>query len=311
MSDVALEVSGVSKRFRTDFWKKQFTALDNVSFQVPKSTICGLIGPNGAGKTTAIKVVLGFIKANTGSVKIFGQDASNRKTHENVGYLPEQAYYYDYLKPVEFLDFYAKLFGLSKHVREERIDSLLKLVGLSDKKDIKLRSFSKGMLQRIGIAQALINDPQFVILDEPMSGLDPIGRKEVRDIILKLKENGKTVLFSTHILPDVENLCDHVVMIVKGKLRASGTIDQLIQPDVQSFDVVVDHKDNLNIPSAWSNYVQVRDYKKHIAIRFNKKADIDQLSILNWIQTNGISMVSFIPHKETLEDILVKNVEQS
>lgn len=311
MSEFALEVDGISKSFKTDFWKKKFVALDNVSFNVPKNSICGLIGPNGAGKTTAIKVVLGFIRPNSGFVKIFGKNASDQKTHDVIGYLPESAYYYDYLKPEEFLDFYGKLFGLSKHVREERIESLLKLVGLYDKKDIRLRGFSKGMLQRVGIAQALINDPEFVILDEPMSGLDPIGRKEVRDIILKLKENGKTVLFSTHILPDVENLCDHVVMIVKGKLRAAGTLDELIQPDIQSYDVVIDRKDQLNIPPAWKDNVHVRDFKKHMSIRFNKRDDIHQQSILNWVQQNQISMVSFIPHQETLEDILVKNVEQA
>lgn len=311
MEKFALEVTNISKKFRTDFWKKQFTALEDVSFQVPQNSVCGLIGPNGAGKTTAIKVILGFIRANSGNVKIFGEDAENKNTHKNLGYLPEAAYYYDYLKPVEFLEFYAKLFEIPKSIRDERIESLLKLVGLSEKKDVRLRGFSKGMLQRIGIAQALVNDPQLVIFDEPMSGLDPVGRKEVRDIILKLKENGKTVLFSTHILPDVENLCDHVVMIVNGKVKASGLVDQLIRPNVQSFDVVVDKNDNLGIPTTWNNDVQIRHFEKSTSIRFKKTEVINQQSILSWVKDNQISMVSFTPHKESLEDILVKNMERT
>jgi ABC-2 type transport system ATP-binding protein len=310
MSELALEIQNISKKFRTDFWKKQFTALENVSFQVPQNSICGLIGPNGAGKTTAIKVILNFIRPNSGSVKIFGEDATRKQSHQKIGYLPEQAYYYDYLKPVEFLDFYARLFEIPRNIRQERIENLLKLVGLHDRKDTKIRGFSKGMLQRIGIAQALVNDPQLVIFDEPMSGLDPIGRKEVRDIILKLKENGKTVLFSTHILPDVENLCDHVVMIVKGKVKAAGLVDQLIVPNVQSFDVVVDKNENLGLPTSWTSDVQVRHFEKTTSIRFKKTDEISQQSILSWIKNNQISMVSFIPHKESLEDILVKNMEQ-
>lgn len=309
MEKFALEVTNISKKFRTDFWKKQFTALEDVSFQVPQNSICGLIGPNGAGKTTAIKVILGFIRANSGDVKIFGEDARNKNTHKNIGYLPEAAYYYDYLKPVEFLDFYAKLFEIPKSIRDERIENLLKLVGLHERKDTKIRGFSKGMLQRIGIAQALINDPQLVIFDEPMSGLDPIGRKEVRDIILKLKENGKTVLFSTHILPDVENLCDRVVMIVKGKVKASGLVDQLIRPNVQSFDVIVDKNDNLGIPADWTQHTVVRNFEKSTTIRFQKTEIINQQSILSWVKNNNISMVSFVPHRESLEDILVKSME--
>ncbi len=309
MDNIALEISHVTKKFKTDFWKKKFTALDDVSFQVPKNSICGLIGPNGAGKTTAIKIILGFIKANSGSGKIFGESIENKNTHQHLGYLPEQAYYYDYLRPVEFLEFYANLFGIEKKVRDQRIESLLQLVGLASKKDVRLRGFSKGMLQRIGIAQALINDPQLVILDEPMSGLDPLGRKEVKDIILQLKAKGKTVLFSTHILSDVETLCDHVVMIVNGKVKASGLVDQLIQPDVQSFDVLVEKKENLNIPSQWGTHVEVRDFERTTALRLQKTSQINQDSILSWIKNNHISMVSFVPYKESLEDILVKTVE--
>lgn len=311
MSSIALEIKNVSKKFKTDFWKKSATVLDDVSFSVPENSICGLIGPNGAGKTTCIKIILGFIFADKGYVKILGQDSSQQNTHSKVGYLPEAAYYYDYLKPVEFLSFYAKLFHLPKKITDDRIEMLLHLVGLNGKEDVRLRNFSKGMLQRIGIAQALINDPQLVIFDEPMSGLDPLGRKEVRDIILKLKENGKTVLFSTHILPDVETLCDHIVMIVNGQLRASGSVDSIINPNVKSFDVIIQRKDTLNIPAAWSELAQVRHFEQSTAIRLKKTDDINQEKVLSWIRDNHLSMISFVPHKETLEDILVQNVERT
>lgn len=311
MSEFALEIVNVSKFIHTDFWKKPYHALDSVSFQVPAASICGLIGPNGAGKTTTIKIILGFMKPSSGEIKIFGESHERKSTHQQMGFLPEQAYYYDYLNPSEFLDFYGKLFGLSRSERKERIDYLLNLVGLHERRNSKLKTFSKGMLQRIGIAQALINDPKLVILDEPMSGLDPLGRKEVRDIILQLKERGKTVLFSTHILPDVENLCDHAVMIVKGKIRASGTIGDLIKPNVQSFDVLVEEGRIPELPGTWLGKVKVTHFDNRTMIRFQKTSEIDQKSILDWIHRNHISLVSFTPHKETLEDILVRSVERS
>lgn len=306
---VALEISNVTKRFKTDFWKKSTLSVDNVSFQVPEKSICGLIGPNGAGKTTILKMILGFIEPTAGHVKIFGKSALDKNTHNTIGYLPESAYYYDYLKPVEFLDFYAKLFNIPAHVRKERIKSLLNLVGLAGREDTKLRGFSKGMLQRIGIAQALINDPEMVIFDEPMSGLDPVGRKDVRDIMLALKERGKTVLFSTHILSDVENLCDHAVMLVKGKLKASGNVSDLVKPRVRSYDLVIDSQGEVEVPSEWKSNVRILDFQKNKTIRFQQTDVINQKSILDWVQKNNISMVSFVPHKESLEDILIQNME--
>lgn len=310
MSEFALEILNVTKDIHTDFWKKPYRALESVSFQVPTGSICGLIGPNGAGKTTAIKIILGFIAPTIGSVKIFGTSSRDKAVHQQMGFLPEQAYYYDYLNPVEFLDFYGKLFGMSRSERKDRIEFLLHLVGLSSRKSSKLKTFSKGMLQRIGIAQALINDPKLVILDEPMSGLDPLGRKEVRDIIIQLKEKGKTVLFSTHILPDVENLCDHVVMIVKGKIHASGPIGELIKPNVQSFDIVIESESIPDLPVNWDQNVKITRFENKTMIRFQKTEQIEPKSILDWVQTNHVPLTSFVPHKETLEDILVRSVEK-
>jgi ABC-2 type transport system ATP-binding protein len=309
MSTFALEISNVTKKYKTDFWKKPTLSVDDVSFQVPQKSICGLIGPNGAGKTTVLKMILGFIEPTAGHVKIFDKSASDKNTHNTIGYLPESAYYYDYLKPVEFLDFYAKLFNIPADIRKERIKSLLDLVGLTGREDTKLRGFSKGMLQRIGIAQALINDPELVIFDEPMSGLDPVGRKDVRDIMLALKEKGKTVLFSTHILSDVENLCDHAVMLIKGKLKASGNVTDLVQPRVRSYDLVIDSGGDIEVPSDWKSNVRVMDFQNNKTIRFQQTDSINQKTILDWVQKNNISMVSFVPHKESLEDILIQNME--
>ncbi|MEZ4846031.1 MAG: ABC transporter ATP-binding protein [Bdellovibrionota bacterium] len=172
-----------------------------------------------------------------------------------------------------------------------------------------MRSFSKGMLQRVGIAQALINDPEMVIFDEPMSGLDPVGRKDVRDIMISLKERGKTVLFSTHILSDVENLCDHAVMLVKGKLKASGTVDELVRPRIQSYDLVIESTGNVDVPNDWKSQVRILDFQKNRTIRFQLTDSINQKTILEWVQKNNLPLVSFVPHKESLEDILIQNME--
>src|SRR5580765_5497249 len=207
-----IEFSHVTKDFQSDFWKPKFRSLEDVSFQVPEGGLFVFIGHQAAEKTTCIKILLGLLRPTEGEIKIFGRSIQDPEFRRELGYLPESAYYYEYLAAGEILDFYARLFGLTSSVRRKRIDELLELVGLADRKGDKLKTFSKGMLQRIGIAQSMINDPKLVVLDEPMSGLDPKGRKEVRDIIVRLSEKGKTILFSSHILSDVEAICDDVAI---------------------------------------------------------------------------------------------------
>ncbi len=216
MSDKAVSVEALVKEFRPGFARRPVRVLDDVSFSVERGEIFGFVGPNGAGKTTTLKILMGLIRPTSGTVSILGHDVGETEFRRHVGFLPEAPYFYDYLTGREFLAFYAKVCGVATSKRAERIATLLEWVGLEGAASARLRTYSKGMLQRIGIAQALVHDPEVVFLDEPMSGLDPIGRKEIRDLILRLHAEGKTVFMNTHILSDVEMLCDRVAIIVRG-----------------------------------------------------------------------------------------------
>jgi len=225
---VVITTEGLTKEFRVGFRMKRVLALDNLNLKVEEGEIFGYIGPNGAGKTTTLKIIMGLIYPTSGNVQIFGRDIKDINIKMDIGFLPEAPYFYDYLTAREFLDFYSQLFGLGKKERERRIEELLDMVDLRLVKDTQLRKFSRGMLQRIGIAQALINDPKLVVLDEPMSALDPVGRTKIRDVILRLKDEGKTVFFSSHILSDVEMICDRVGLLVNGKLKEIGKLEELL-----------------------------------------------------------------------------------
>src|SRR5215813_13245464 len=219
----AIETENLSKEYPHGFLHlKRKTSLEGLTMQVEDGEVFGLLGPNGAGKSTTIKLLMGIIFPTAGSARILGKPVSDVGMHRDIGYLPEQPYFYDYLTAAEVLDYFARFHGYSAAERGERVQKMLKRVGLETAGKIQLRKYSKGMLQRVGLAQAILHDPKLVILDEPMSGLDPVGRREVRDIILELKNAGKTILFSTHILPDAEMLCDRVGVIAGGKLRGVG-----------------------------------------------------------------------------------------
>src|SRR5581483_5262176 len=222
-------VEDLTKSFNPNWpWRTPITALAGLSFSVSRGEIYGFLGPNGAGKTTTLKILMGLMRATSGKAEILGKPAGDVETRRRIGFLPEAPYFYDYLTAEEFLSFYGHLAGIDRGALACRVTELLDLVGLSEARTRQLRKFSKGMLQRIGLAQALIHDPELIILDEPMSGLDPIGRKQIRDLILSLRDQGKTVFFSTHIVPDVEMICDRVGIVVKGKLLASGRVDELV-----------------------------------------------------------------------------------
>lgn len=215
----ALRISGLHKTVRVGFRRRTVVILKGVDLEVHRNDVFGLLGPNGAGKTTTVKVALGLMRPSSGSVALGVPSVSH------VGYLPENPYFYDYLSGREFLSFCSRLFGLDAAARRERVEALLRDVGLEHASDIHLRKYSKGMLQRVGIAQALINDPELVLLDEPMTGLDPIGRVEVKRIIESLRERGKTVLFNSHILSDVHELCTRIAIMREGRVVWSGTVD--------------------------------------------------------------------------------------
>lgn len=238
MSSPAIEIEGLTKDYATGFWRKRMRrALDSLTFQVQEGEVFGFLGPNGAGKTTTIKLLMGLIFPTAGAARIRGRSIEDVEMHREIGFLPEQPYFYDYLTGREVLDYSARFFGFNAADRRERVARFLERVGLTSAADVQLRKFSKGMMQRVGIAQAILHDPRVIFLDEPTSGLDPVGRREVRDIILDLKKQGRTVFFSTHILPDAELLCDRVAVLVAGKCQGVGTPREIMSIEVQGMEL--------------------------------------------------------------------------
>lgn len=224
----AIEILGLEKIYKVGFWRKQpRRALHPLHLTVEDGEIFGFLGPNGAGKTTTLKMLMGLVFPTAGTARILGRDWTEPEVKAQIGFLPEQPYFYDYLTAHELLGYYGQLSGVPAKERNRRVNEVLTRVGLTDVKGVQLRKFSKGMLQRAGIAQAILHDPKVVFFDEPMSGLDPLGRREVRDLMEQLKHEGKTVFFSTHILSDAEALCDRVAIIHKGELRGVGAVEDL------------------------------------------------------------------------------------
>lgn len=224
----AIEILGLEKTYKVGFWHQtQKYALRPLHLQVEDGEIFGFLGPNGAGKTTTLKLLMGLVFPSAGLARILGREWVDPAVKAQIGFLPEQPYFYDYLTAHELLEYYGQLSGVPAKIRTHRVEQVLEQVGLRDVRGVQLRKFSKGMLQRVGIAQAILHDPKVVFFDEPMSGLDPIGRREVRDLMEQLKREGKTVFFSTHILSDAEALCDRVAIIHKGELRGVGAVDDL------------------------------------------------------------------------------------
>ncbi len=235
----AIEIRNLGKIYKEGFWRVGKPSLRDVSFDVPAGEIFGFLGANGAGKTTTIKIALGLQSSTTGSVKIFGEDSGSAAARARLGFLPERPYFHLNLNAQEFLDFHRRLYGPAVPGKKRPSnDELLGEVGLSDVGGRLLRNFSKGMLQRVGIAQALINDPDLVIFDEPMSGLDPVGRREVRNLMVDLNKKGKTVFFSSHILSDIESICQRIAFLEKGELKYCGNIDDLVSRGSREYEIV-------------------------------------------------------------------------
>ena len=228
-SDIVIETRNLSKVYR-DFWGRQkVRALKALDLEVRRGEIFGLLGPNGSGKSTTIKLLLGLLFPSGGQALVFGKDSSDVSKNERIGYLPEESYLYRFLNSEETLDFYGRLFDMPSDVRKQRINDLIEMVGLKWARRRQLREYSKGMARRIGLAQALINDPDLIMLDEPTSGLDPIGTREMKDLILKLKDQGKTVLMSSHLLADVQDVCDRIAILHQGELKELGRVDSLLR----------------------------------------------------------------------------------
>src|SRR5271154_2724204 len=239
MADAAIQIDNLTKDYPFGFLHLETKrSLEGLTMRIEDGEVFGFLGPNGAGKSTTIKLLVGLIFPTAGTAQILGKPISDISMHQDIGYLPEQPYFYDYLTAAELLDYFARFHNLKAADRRERVARMLKKVGLETARKIQLRKYSKGMLQRVGLAQAILHDPKVVILDEPMSGLDPIGRHEVRDIILELKREGKTVLFSTHILTDAEMLCDRVGVIVGGKLQGVGRPGEIVGMKAQGMEIL-------------------------------------------------------------------------
>ena len=229
ISEVVVETRNLTKVYR-DFWGRQkVRALRSLDLEIRRGEIFGLLGPNGSGKTTTIKLLLGLLFPTSGQALVFGRDATDVSKNERLGYLPEESYLYRFLNAEETLDFYGRLFNMPASVRKKRAAELISIVGLDRDKRRQLKEYSKGMARRIGLAQALINDPEFILLDEPTSGLDPIGTREIKDLILRLKSEGKTVLMSSHLLADVQDVCDRIAILHEGELKELGRVDSLLK----------------------------------------------------------------------------------
>lgn len=303
-----IQIRDLHKSFRTGFFRKLKKAVQGLSLTVSEGEVFGFLGPNGAGKTTTIKMIMGLIFPTSGSTELFGLPSNDIRAKERVGFLPENPHFYEYLSGYEFLNFYGRLFGLSGSQRPARVERLLEQVGMMHARDVPLRKYSKGMLQRIGIAQALINDPDLVILDEPMSGLDPLGRKDVRDIIFKLKEQGKTVFFSSHILQDVEMICDRVAILANGTLRKVGTLSELLNEQEA-------HESELTVsglePVVQERLVQMANRVvvpgKRITLAFSQPKLDEALSFV--IREKG-RVESVVPLKGTLEELFVQEIRK-
>jgi ABC-2 type transport system ATP-binding protein len=304
--DAVVQVEGLVKEFRTGLGLRARRALDGVSFAVRRGEIFGFVGPNGAGKTTTLKILMGLIRPSAGHASILGHDVGETEFRRHVGFLPEAPYFYDYLTGREFLRFYARVCGVPRARRRERVAELLGWVGLSGAADARLRTYSKGMLQRVGIAQALVHDPQVVFLDEPMSGLDPIGRKEIRDVIRRLQGEGKTVFMNTHILSDVEMLCDRVAIIVKGRIRWEGSSNALLADE--EAEVVL-----TGVPDSLASLLEehlagsLRGIGERLEVRVPQK-DVNEL--LQRVVADGARVISVTPRRASLESIFLSAVAE-
>lgn len=308
--EYAVEINNLSKDYETGFWKKKrVRALDGLSLNVPAGRIMGLLGGNGAGKTTTIKTLMRLQFPTEGSAKILGHDINDVGMHRRIGYCPENPYFYDYLTARELMEYFAELFGYSPVKRKARCEELLTSVGL-DEKDWKrqLRKYSKGMLQRVGLAQCLINEPEVVFLDEPMSGLDPVGRREVRELIAGLREKGTTVFMSTHILTDIEALCDEVAILRKGRLAASGSLNELLstKEGPRAFEISVQGVDAMSIRERIEMVpgAGIKAEPNGAIIQVEDETNIE--SVLAIIYDAGGQLNSVHPVKQSLEELFVK-----
>jgi len=301
-----IEITNLTKDYEIGFWRKRkVRALDGLSLSIDGGQIFGFLGANGAGKTTTLKLLMRLIFPTTGNAQILGHDIQDISMHQRIGYLPENPYFYDYLTAREFLDYSAQIFDLSSVVRKKRAADLLSRVKLDEKSwDTQLRKFSKGMLQRVGLAQSLVNDPEIVFLDEPMSGLDPVGRREVRDLIAALRDEGKTVFMCSHILSDIEVLCDQVAILKKGRLAQVGYLDELRRKteDPNRMEIMATGTDANSLRKHLPN-LEIARTPRGLRIEIGSENEIE--NVLGALRQVGGKIISIQPVNQSLEKLFL------
>jgi ABC-2 type transport system ATP-binding protein len=303
----AIEIDGLTKDYRVGFWKTRTKrAVNSLNLQVEPGEVFGLLGPNGAGKTTTLKILFRLVFPTSGTARILGKGLDDTAVHQRVGYLPEHPYFYDHLTPEELLNYTGRLFGLGKEELRRRASRLLDRVGLAEYRHLPLRRASKGMVQRAGIAQALINDPEVIFLDEPMTGLDPIGRREVRDLILHLREEKKTVFFSTHILSDAETLCDRVAILNRGQLQGCGELRQILSLGVSITELILENPGDSVLAELQDLVTSTVRTGDRVRLEIREGANIEKALAI--VLHGGAKVVSLNPVKMSLEDYFLSRI---
>jgi ABC-2 type transport system ATP-binding protein len=307
----AIATSELTKDFAVGFWRKRpYRALDRLTLDVAAGEVFGFLGPNGAGKTTTLKLLMQLVMPTSGRAEMLGRPLGDLGAKQRVGYLPENPYFYDYLTAEELLVYFARLFGYSGAESSARTQRLLDEVGIGAERRLQLRKFSKGMLQRVGIAQALINDPELVVFDEPMSGLDPLGRRDVRALILRLRDRGCTVFFSSHVLSDAESLCSRVAILAKGRLVTTGKLSDMLAFRARGWELVVASASDALVASVGSRArrtIRISEGRYMLELPLDPPPE----QLLAELTSGGAHLVSLNPVRETLEDFFVEQVSAS
>lgn len=304
MPDPVVSVRGLKKEYRQGFFMRRVTAVADVSFEVESGSIFGFIGPNGAGKTTTLKVLMGLVRPSAGLATLFGATVPNARALRRVGFLPENPYVYPYLTSREFVEMCGSLSGLRGKVLRDRTTHVLDKVGVLYAAERPVRRLSKGMLQRTGLAAALVAEPELLVLDEPMSGLDPVGRKEVRDIILDEQRAGRTILFSTHILSDVETICDRVAILRRGTVVVTGALDTLLRRNVQQTDIYLARVDESRLAALGQLDFEFEKMGARVVIRVSGEERLQ--TAMRRLLNEGYCISEVAPRQEKLEDLFVR-----
>jgi ABC-2 type transport system ATP-binding protein len=307
----AISIDNLTKDYQVGFWRKRpYRALDRLSLEVQPGEIFGFLGPNGAGKTTTLKLLMQLIFPTSGRAEILGRPVGDVASRQRIGYLPENPYFYDYLTAEELLQYFAHLFGYSRSEARTRARGLLDRVGIGpERRGQQLRKYSKGMIQRVGIAQALLNDPEIIFLDEPMSGLDPLGRREVRALILELRDQGRTVFFSSHILADAEALCSRVAVVAGGRLAAAGRLSDMLAFEIRGWELVIADL----VPEVLARIADQLQKTTEISPQryaLELPLQVPPERILADLTATGAKLISLNPIRDTLEDFFVRRIAE-